>query len=175
MEQRRDPRNRIDPREYGQNNRHQDYQGTRRRSEPVVRSPGLKPEDTGGLTELVVVIASVRHGFFVQGRRGKRMVLDMEEYPDRTFWPSLEGIGTLLDEFGTDPDSWIGRQLPLVMVQRENPTNGEVVDKYDVAHPDDWEDILADAERAAAAADGAQAGADLAAQREAEKPVRKRK
>lgn len=107
-----------------------------------------------GVDTAVVTIAAVKDQQFTDAQRGPRLALVIvtEEYPDNAYFPSTGkggGVDRLYDKLGENQARWVGERIALVRVPDVfNPSTGTKSDKFHVAPVEEWDDILADFEKA---------------------------
>lgn len=127
---------RVDPRDYGMAATPDGRQGE--------KLPHRFDKHTmGGVEQAVLTVKDARLG--IKNLKGqKRGLLEFAEYPGHAFWLSLACIQTCIQKLGTETERWRGQLVCVNMVRVQNPETEEMVDKYNVSHPDDWAEMIAD-------------------------------
>lgn len=102
--------------------------------------PKLKPKDTGAAA---VVVVTCRDAALREGEYGEQYSFNMDEYPEHFFYLNRHGVDNMCEVLGADTDGWEGKQIPLVLVTTENPSEGrKQVEVYQVADPERWPALL---------------------------------
>lgn len=110
-------------------------------SRPALKADTIKPSTATVITVTDVEKLEVNDSDSESGKR-VAIVLQSAEYPDRGFWLNKSGIKTLMEHIGPRPASWIGQQIPLVVVRVNNPKTNTVQQALQVATPAEWDEVL---------------------------------
>jgi hypothetical protein len=93
--------------------------------------PALTPAVLDGAERSVFTIRSVKEVSVADRfkREGKRqqVIVQVEEYPDNTWWWNNGDVNTACDAYGMDETRWIGQRVPAVVVMSFDPQ--EQIDK----------------------------------------------
>lgn len=108
----------------------------------------LRPDDLGGQATVVCTVKDVTvDAPSPQTRRGKSTFLRVVEYPEFGIYLNETSKDYAIQGFGSDDsDDWIGKLVPLVVVQSENmdrdPSAPRYVKKIWIAPPENWAVLL---------------------------------
>lgn len=107
----------------------------------------LRVEHLRGSNATVLTVTDVDEASFTDpdAPSGKRhvLVLKSAEFPDRGFFLNKTGRTIMTERFTEVPARWIGKKVPLVVVQAENPKKGNAVQpSLQVATDEDWDAVL---------------------------------
>lgn len=120
---------------------------------PSSQRPALKPESIGypKSSAAVLTIADVDPAVEIPDNGGVRIVLTlvMKEFPDLTYYTNATSRKQLIARLGLDERKWIGKRVPFVVVQSNNPQTKKAGPALWVADADEWDTHLARGSRKA--------------------------
>lgn len=108
----------------------------------------LKPHHVNDAESTVLTIGAVREIDVKDNEQAsgyrRSLLLTFKEFPNNDFWCNRTDALILIDEFGEDEKRWVGKEVPLVREENENPRKrGEVVANLHVAKRGEWKDVFA--------------------------------